>query len=636
MKLSTAKNYFEDFHKDGEADKFIDLFPVDKYRTDNLSIPLFKFDYSAFPVNSSHISYFDKNLKNPKANELPLQERVPLTHYKTEEIKQPHVEDVFENNIIQNQKNIKIPRKELPEKYAYGLDHKGLGDIAYERLDIENGDTNELSRNLENFYEDQYLKQVEPQKMKQLETINKTITKYADKPDKQEKVGRAHALKEQIEVEIPEILGKNPKYHNEEDIYKKYRPLQNKADRVLSQKELYEINNILISHGEKSLPVGTRSKAAARKINLINDSFGVVNEAENAATKIQAKVRQKKAAKELNDAKNAATKIQSKYRQKKGKVQINEMSGMNAEDNPSYNKKIMTAKDKKPSSLSTRGFEESKSSGGILDSKTEEMAQKELREMEELEKELEEQGKVARERIGKIKDEKAQKAWKKFSKKTREDKDNKVQFENLLLVKTAGKKLQKEKSRSPISAGGGGGKASTPNSPSRTPQNKMDMLLVYKKRGKDITDLSLVDYSEKELSDLIDNSPKKINEKEKDELIKHLKKFATPSANLTLEYFGGIDLSDFSENIKQVQDIYEILNKSPGDSVTQEQMRVINKYIPKQITAKSGRVRVGQALKELEQLFIEETNTQKIKQLPIEGANIVTPMQTPLSKKSSV
>ncbi len=78
-------------------DKFIDLFPVDKYRTDNISIPLFKFDYSAFPVQSSHI-----NIKNPKANEISLQKRVPLTHSETDEIKQPHVEDGFENNIIQN------------------------------------------------------------------------------------------------------------------------------------------------------------------------------------------------------------------------------------------------------------------------------------------------------------------------------------------------------------------------------------------------------------------------------------------------------------------------------------------------------------------------------------------------------
>jgi hypothetical protein len=271
MKLSTAKSYFEDFHKDGEADKFIDLFPVDKYRTDNISIPLFKFDYSAFPVQSSHISYFDKNIKNPKANEIPLQERVPLTHYKTDEIKQPHVEDVFENNIIQNQKNIKFPRKELPEKYAYGLDHKSLRDIAYERLDIENGDTNELSRNLENFYENQYLKQVAPGMLEELESATKSFEKHVGDPTKVKTASKAFQRKQEIEVEIPEILGKEFKYHSDESIYEKYRPLQNKADRALSQKELYEINSILISNGEKPLPVGTRSKAAARKLNKMED-----------------------------------------------------------------------------------------------------------------------------------------------------------------------------------------------------------------------------------------------------------------------------------------------------------------------------------------------------------------------------
>jgi hypothetical protein len=238
-------------------------------------------------------------MKNPKANEIPLQERVPLTHYKTDEIKQPHVEDVFENNIIQNQKNVKFPRKELPEKYAYGLDHKGLGDIAYERLDIENGDTNELSRNLENFYEDQYLKQVEPEKMNKLEKINKTIRKHANNPNKQEKIGRANILKEEIEVEIPEILGKVPKHHEESSIYEKYRPLQNKADRILSQKELYEINNILISNGKKPLPVGTRSKAAAKKINLIDDDIRRANEGENTIVKLQTEYRQKKAMKQM-------------------------------------------------------------------------------------------------------------------------------------------------------------------------------------------------------------------------------------------------------------------------------------------------------------------------------------------------
>ena len=69
---------------------------------------------------------------------------------------------------------------------------------------------------------------------------------------------------------IPEILGKAPKNHEPEDIYKKYVPLQKQPDRVLAQKELYEINNMLISHGHKPLPVGTRSKAAARKLNKMN------------------------------------------------------------------------------------------------------------------------------------------------------------------------------------------------------------------------------------------------------------------------------------------------------------------------------------------------------------------------------
>jgi hypothetical protein len=180
----------------------------------------------------------------------------------------------------------------LPEKYAYGLDHKGLGDIAYERLDIENGDTNELSRNLENFYENQYLKQVAPGMLEELESATKSFEKHVGDPTKVEKANKAFQRKQEIEVEIPEILGKVPKYHDDDSIYKKYKTLQNKADRVLSQKELYEINNMLISNGEKPLPVGTRSKAAARKINLIDDHYRQGNDIENAITKVQSKFRQ--------------------------------------------------------------------------------------------------------------------------------------------------------------------------------------------------------------------------------------------------------------------------------------------------------------------------------------------------------
>ncbi len=82
------------------------------------------------------------------------------------------------------------------------------------------------------------------------------------------------------------------------------------------------------------------------------------------------------------------------------------------------------------------------------------------------------------------------------------------------------------------------------------------------------------------------------------------------------------------------------MDKSPGaDKITAEQIRTINKFMPpnRKVTAGAGRVRVGQALKELEELYIEESRLQKIKQLPGESANIVTPMQkTPPSKKSSV
>jgi hypothetical protein len=348
MKLSTAKSYFEDFHKDGEADKFIDLFPVDKYRTDNISIPLFKFDYSAFPVQSSHISYFDKNLKNPKPKAIPLEERVPLTHYKTDEIKQPHVEDVFENNIIQNQKNIKFPRKELPEKYAYGLDHKSFRDIAYERLDIENGDANELSRNLENFYENQYLKQVAPGMLEELESATKSFEKHVGDPTKVKTASKAFQRKQEIEVEIPEILGKVPKYHDDDSIYKKYKTLQNKADRVLSQKELYEINNMLISNGEKPLPVGTRSKAAARKLNLIDDHY-----------------------RQGNDIENAITKVQSKFRQTRVK---------NLKKDPEFQKNVKLKLNKKQTSLG--GFEESKASehDDFFDPRTEERREKKIQE----------------------------------------------------------------------------------------------------------------------------------------------------------------------------------------------------------------------------------------------------------------
>jgi hypothetical protein len=746
MKLSTAKNYFEDFHKDGEADKFIDLFPTDKYRTDNLSIPLFKFDYSAFPVNSSHISYFDKNLKNPKANELPLQERVPLTHYKTEEIKQPHVEDVFENNIIQNQKNIKIPKKELPEKYAYGLDHKGLGDIAYERLDIENGDTNELSRNLENFYENQYLKQVEPEKMRKLENIEKGIKKHGNNPDKQDKIGRALERKEEIiNVEIPEILGKNPKYHDDKDIYQKYRPLQNKTDRVLSQKELYEINNILISKGQKPLPVGTRSKAAARKINLINDSFGIVNEAENAATKIQAKVRQTKVTNLKKDP-EFKRRVQNRIedRENEGKALKLESEALKLEGAVAKAQKL--ARKKLSTKTRSEGVEESKSARNEPPFDDFQKQFDELkREREEIEtrrknqnkkrflskisrhankkdmKNLKDSLKAGFEEMARKKGEMklspmsaggggakspiipmsagggdqspiwierdldtsslGKQNMMNYYIKVKRDGDPAIKDfhgyfqpmsndEILSLIENFPLKVsQREKeeilaqikssggggAKSPMSAGGGGAKSTK----IKHEQDFMNSLITLKKMKNLDADKAIDNIlynfdqmSNDEILTLIEKSPTKTTQQEKEEILERIKSSAkTPTPSKTPsstkmgkkeqekqagEIVSGIPiiLSDFEKNIKKVEDIYEVISKTPGEKVTKDQIRTINDFLPpdRKITAGAGRVRVGQALKELEELYIEESRNQKIRQLPGESANIVTPMQTPASK----
>jgi len=176
MDIKTAKNYFDDYHKDGIVDKFIDAYPTDDLRSEKTTVPFLNFNTSStFPITSSYTSFFDKHFKDVKGNDLPMEERVPLTHYKQTHMNPVSTEDVFGDNIINHQKDIKVTKKELPEKYAYGLDHKGLGDIAYERLDIETGDSNELSRALENFYENVYLRKEFPGMMEDLDQANKLL-----------------------------------------------------------------------------------------------------------------------------------------------------------------------------------------------------------------------------------------------------------------------------------------------------------------------------------------------------------------------------------------------------------------------------------------------------------------------------
>ena len=274
MDIKTAKSYFDDYHKDRIVDKFIDGFPTDELRSEKTTVPFLNFNTSSsFPITSSYTSFFDKHFKDVKGNNLPMEERIPLTHYKQTHMNPVPTEDVFGNNIINHQKDIKVTKKELPEKYEYGLDHKGLGDIAYERLDIEQGDSNQLSRALENFYENHYLQQELPKHQEWKKENNKVkahieqIDKLSQPVDTEEKakpnagkiakysagLDKHKSAREKIEVEaIPELLGKTPQEYDPGDVYAKYLPLQQQPDRVLAQKELYEINNMLISHGHKS------------------------------------------------------------------------------------------------------------------------------------------------------------------------------------------------------------------------------------------------------------------------------------------------------------------------------------------------------------------------------------------------
>jgi hypothetical protein len=203
--------------------------------------------------------------------------------------------------------------------------------------------------------------------------------------------------------------------------------------------------------------------------------------------------------------------------------------------------------------------------------------------------------------------------------------------------------------KSPMSAGGGGAK-----SPKKQyEQEMMNSLITFRNfhnpDGDKAADNILYNFekmSNDEILTLIENSPTKTTQKEKEEILERIKSSGkTPSSTKmgkkkqekqAAEIISGIPiiLSDFEKNIKKVEDIYEVISKSPGEKVTKDQIRTINDFLPpdRKITAGAGRVRVGQALKELEELYIEESRNQKIRQLPGESANIVTPMQTPASK----
>ncbi len=214
-------------------------------------VPMFDFTTKASPTLQWEVKDFSKWFKNPAGLPIASNETVPLTHYKLSSNDPAKVDkDVFGNNIINNQKDFTADymNRTLPEKYAYGLDRKGQGDLAYEQLDIEGGDENELSRAREEFYEQYYLQENHVDVLRDL-TRAKGVIKNVPNPKAdyaKEIVQSARDEKAHIEVEaIPHLLGKTPTPISDDTSQAIYSSLLQQKNRPLT---VFEVNRILTLH----------------------------------------------------------------------------------------------------------------------------------------------------------------------------------------------------------------------------------------------------------------------------------------------------------------------------------------------------------------------------------------------------
>ena len=144
-------------------DMIHDNYAKDEYRTDSTKgFNLFKFKTETEPLTKWKVNEFSSWFKNPSGVSVAEKKQIiPYMNHKVVPNAPEKVDhDMFGNVVIKNQKDMPVDRmnRELPEKFVYGLDKKGMGDLAYEALDIEYGDENGLSRARANFYEEVYLK----------------------------------------------------------------------------------------------------------------------------------------------------------------------------------------------------------------------------------------------------------------------------------------------------------------------------------------------------------------------------------------------------------------------------------------------------------------------------------------------
>jgi hypothetical protein len=162
-------------------DMIHDNYAKDEYRTDSTKgFNLFKFKTETEPLTKWKVNEFSSWFKNPSGVSVAEKKQIIpyMNHKVVPNAPEKGDHDMFGNVVIKNQKDMPVDRmnRELPEKFAYGLDKKGMGDLAYEALDIEYGDENGLSRARANFYEEIYLKQTKHPQVAKTSTLNELDT----------------------------------------------------------------------------------------------------------------------------------------------------------------------------------------------------------------------------------------------------------------------------------------------------------------------------------------------------------------------------------------------------------------------------------------------------------------------------
>jgi hypothetical protein len=308
--------------EDSIFEKWEDKYPTDKYRTFATHVPMFDFTTKTSPTLEWHVDSFSKWFKNPEGLSVAPNEKVPLTHYKlgsNEPAKED--KDVFGNNIINNQKDIKADymNRALTEKYTYGLDRKGQGDFAYQQLDIEYGDDNELARAREEFNNMLLARELEPGPFEANERLSLELAKTEPQQISKKKVIQRQMenanIDSKIAVEqIPVFIKDREKQYaladEEEQIdaikyfMQKYRKESRSSNgsnkfglKPLPKGDILDMNAIFKAFGESPIPYGTFKSVALERLKKIYNQIPTVRDMREEAVKntLKSKIKRKKA-----------------------------------------------------------------------------------------------------------------------------------------------------------------------------------------------------------------------------------------------------------------------------------------------------------------------------------------------------